>query len=82
MDKGLTRQDGDGSASTSSLNGARNLRYPAMLPHRPLPAVINSSSLHEIERDLWGPAFDFAEFALTTLFERFEWALREKELAG
>ena len=32
-------------------------------------------------KDLWSPSFDFAQYTIETLLERFEWALRDKALA-
>lgn len=44
-----------------------------MLPHAPIPSNITSDTMPRMMRDLWSPAFQFAEMAIQQLFESFDY---------
>lgn len=49
--------------------------------HAPMPSKINAETLPMLIRHLWGPAFDFAEFAVTQVLERVDIEILNKALA-
>ena len=53
-----------------------------ILLHAPMPHKINAETLPVLIRHLWGPAFDFAEFALAEVLERVDIEIISKALAS
>ena len=41
---------------------------------------MQKENYHDYIQEIWTPSFEFANIALDILFDKFEWALREKDL--